>query len=95
MLTATTALFLNVISLIVAVAVLDLSLHLFNLLIAVGSIISATGGTLFLLIDSISALYLLEVFGIVIILGGLMGSRGISGLYHLRLARAFARVPVH
>ncbi|MEE8318193.1 MAG: hypothetical protein V3R36_01000 [Dehalococcoidales bacterium] len=64
-----------------------------NTLIAVGAILPALGGTLIRFGGSISAFYLLELAGIIIIFIGFLRSREIFGFYRFPLVHGFGRFP--
>lgn len=64
-----------------------------NILIAVGAILPAFGGTLMRLTDSLTAFYLLELLGIIIIFTGFLRSREVFGTYRFPLIHGFARMP--
>ena len=64
-----------------------------NALIAVGAILPALGGTLIRFGGSISAFYLLELAGIIIIFIGFLRSREIFGFYQFPLVHGFGRFP--
>lgn len=63
-----------------------------NILIAVGAILPALGGTLMRFWDSLNAFYLLELLGIAIIFAGFLRSREIFGLYRFPLVHGFKMV---
>ncbi len=65
-----------------------------NILIAVGAILPAFGGTLMRLGGSLTAFYLLELVGIIIIFTGFLRSREVFGLYRFPLIHGFKRVLV-
>ena len=62
-----------------------------NTLIAVGAILPAFGGTLMRFGGSITAFYLLELAGIIIIFIGFLRSREIFGFYRFPLMHGFGR----
>lgn len=64
-----------------------------NILIAVGAMLPAFGGTLMRLTDSLTAFYLLELLGIIIIFTGFLRSREVFGTYRFPLIHGFARMP--
>ncbi len=64
-----------------------------NILIAVGAILPAFGGTLMRLTDSLTAFYLLELLGLIIIFTGFLRSREVFGTYRFPLIHGFARMP--
>lgn len=64
-----------------------------NVLIAVGAMLPAFGGTLMRLTDSLTAFYLLELLGIIIIFTGFLRSREVFGTYRFPLIHGFARMP--
>ena len=64
-----------------------------NILIAVGAIMPAFGGTLMRFRDSLIAFYLLELLGITIIFIGFLRSREVFGLYRFPLIHGFKMVP--
>ena len=64
-----------------------------NTLIAVGAILPAFGGTLMRFGGSITAFYLLELAGIIIIFLGFLRSREIFGFYRFPLVHGFGRLP--
>ncbi len=64
-----------------------------NTLIAVGAILPAFGGTLMRFGGSITAFYLLELAGIIIIFIGFLRSREIFGFYRFPLVYGFRRQP--
>lgn len=64
-----------------------------NILIAVGAILPAFGGTLMRFTDSLTAFYLLELLGLVIIFTGFLRSREVFGTYRFPLIHGFARMP--
>ena len=63
-----------------------------NILIAVGAILPALGGTLMRFWDSLNAFYLLELLGVAIIFAGFLRSREIFGLYRFPLIHGFKMV---
>lgn len=63
-----------------------------NVLIAVGAILPAAGGTSLRAGGSIEAFYILELVGIVIIFVGFLRSREVFGLYRFPLIHGFGRV---
>jgi hypothetical protein len=63
-----------------------------NILIAVGAILPAFGGTLLSLGGSLYAFYLLELLGIVIIFVGFLRSREVFGLFRLPLVHGYHQV---
>ncbi len=63
-----------------------------NILIAVGAILPALGGTLMRFWDSLNAFYLLELLGVAIIFAGFLRSREIFGLYRFPLVHGFKMV---
>jgi len=63
-----------------------------NILIAVGALLPALGGTLMRFGASPIVFYLLELLGIMIIFVGFMRSREIFGLYRLPFVHGFKRV---
>jgi hypothetical protein len=66
-----------------------------NLLIATGAILPAFGGTLFRFGGSLTAFYLLELLGIVIIFTGFLRSREVFGLYRFPFINGFKKVTVN
>lgn len=64
-----------------------------NILIAVGAVLPAFGGTLMRFWDSLNAFYLLELLGIAIIFIAFLRSREIFGLYRFPLIHGFKMVP--
>ncbi len=65
-----------------------------NILIAVGAMLPAFGGTLMRLGGSLTAFYLLELVGIIIIFTGFLRSREVFGLYRFPLIHGFKRILV-
>jgi hypothetical protein len=63
-----------------------------NVLIAVGAILPAIGGTHFRLTGNLQILYLSELLGIIIIFIGFLRSREIFGLYRFPLIHGFRKV---
>ncbi len=63
-----------------------------NVLIAVGAILPAVGGTSLKTGGSTEAFYILELVGIVIIFVGFLRSREVFGLYRFPLIHGFGRV---
>jgi hypothetical protein len=63
-----------------------------NILIAVGAVLPALGGTLMRFWDSLNASYLLELLGIVIIFFGFLRSREIFGLYRFPLIHGCKKI---
>ncbi len=65
-----------------------------NILIAVGAMLPAIGGTLMRLGWSLTAFYSLELAGIIIIFIGFLRSREIFGLHRFPLVHGFRKVPI-
>ena len=65
-----------------------------NLLIAVGALLPALGGTLMRFGASPTIFYLLELLGVVIIFVGFLGSREVFGLYRIPLIHGFRKTSV-
>jgi len=65
-----------------------------NILIAVGAILPAVGGTHMRLGGCLQLFYLLELLGIIIIFIGFLRSREVFGLYRFPLIHGFKRVSV-
>jgi len=63
-----------------------------NVLIAVGAILPAFGGTIMRFWDTLAVLYLLEVLGIVIIFIGFLRSHEIFGLFRFPLIHGFKKI---
>ncbi len=63
-----------------------------NILIAVGAILPALGGTSMRFGGAITAFYLLELMGILIIFFGFLRSREVFGLYRFPLIHGFRKV---
>ncbi len=63
-----------------------------NVLIAVGAILPAFGGTLMRFGGGLTAFYLLELLGIIIIFTGFLRSREVFGLYRFPLIHGFSKV---
>ena len=63
-----------------------------NILIALGAILPAVGGTQLRLSGGGTAFYVLELAGIVIIFIGFLRSREVFGLYRFPLVHGFGRV---
>ncbi|MDP2917818.1 MAG: hypothetical protein Q8O16_07825 [Dehalococcoidia bacterium] len=63
-----------------------------NILIAVGAILPAFGGILMRFWDSLTAFYLLELFGVAIIFIGFLRSREVFGFYRFPLVHGFKMV---
>ena len=63
-----------------------------NVLIAVGAILPAFGGTAMRYGGSLQLFYLLELLGIIIIFAGFLRSREVFGLYRFPLIHGFSRV---
>jgi hypothetical protein len=64
-----------------------------NVLIAVGAILPAFGGTVMRFWNSLTAFYILELLGVVIIYIGFLRSREVFGFHRLPLVHGFGRVP--
>ncbi len=65
-----------------------------NILIAVGAVLPASGGTLMRFGAPPNIFYLLELLGIIIIFLGFLRSREVFGVYRFPLVHGFKRVPV-
>lgn len=65
-----------------------------NILIAVGAILPAFGGTLMRFGGGPTVFYLLELVGIIIIFIGFLRSREVFGFYRFPLIHGFSKVPV-
>ncbi len=65
-----------------------------NILIAVGAILPAVGGTHMRLGGSLQLFYLLELLGIIIIFIGFLRSREVFGFYRFPLIHGFRKVSV-
>jgi len=65
-----------------------------NVLIAVGAILPAFGGTLMRFGGGLTAFYLLELLGIIIIFTGFLRSREVFGFYRFPLIHGFGKVSV-
>ncbi len=63
-----------------------------NILIAVGAILPAVGGTSMRLGGSLQLFYLLELLGVIIIFVGFLRSREVFGLYRFPLVHGFRKV---
>ncbi len=63
-----------------------------NVLIAVGAILPAFGGTLMRFGGGLTAFYLLELVGIIIIFVGFLRSREVFGLYRFPLIHGFKKI---
>ncbi|MBM2832330.1 MAG: hypothetical protein HW414_1382 [Dehalococcoidia bacterium] len=63
-----------------------------NILIAVGAILPAFGGTAMRFWNSLTAFYILELLGVVIIYIGFLRSREVFGFYRFPLVHGFGRV---
>ncbi|MDP2743939.1 MAG: hypothetical protein Q8P00_02595 [Dehalococcoidia bacterium] len=64
-----------------------------NILIAVGAILPAFGGTVMRFWNSLTAFYILELLGVVIIYIGFLRSREVFGFPRFPLVHGFGRVP--
>ncbi len=64
-----------------------------NILIAVGAILPAVGGTYMRVGGSLQLFYLLELLGIIIIFIGFLRNREVFGLYRFPLIHGFRKVP--
>jgi len=65
-----------------------------NILIAVGALLPAFGGTLMRFGGDINVFYLLELLGIIIIFIGFLRSREVFGAYRFPLVHGFSKVSV-
>ncbi len=65
-----------------------------NILIAVGALMPALGGTLMRYGGSITVFYILELLGIVIIFVGFLRNREVFGLYRFPLIHGFKKVAI-
>jgi hypothetical protein len=63
-----------------------------NILIAVGAMLPASGGTIMRFGGTLPLFYLFELLGIIIIFIGFLRSREVFGLYRLPLIHGFSRV---
>ena len=64
-----------------------------NILIAVGAILPAFGGTLMRFGGDINVFYLLELLGIIIIFIGFLRSREVFGVYRFPMIHGVSRIP--
>ena len=65
-----------------------------NILIAVGAILPAIGGTHMRLGGSLQLFYLFELLGIIIIFAGFLRNREVFGLYRFPLIHGLGKVPI-
>jgi hypothetical protein len=63
-----------------------------NILIAVGAILPAVGGTHMRLVGGLPLFYIFELLGVIIIFVGFLRSREIFGLYRFPLIHGFRKV---
>jgi len=63
-----------------------------NVLIAVGAMLPALGGTIMRFWDSLAAFYVLELVGVVVIYVGFLRSREVFGFHRVPLVHGFGKV---